>query len=541
MSETPRQFEKTQDPALLKRALERVRSVCKGNGVKPEDIKIAGSDLEIRITQAATYLSLKPRQSEKTVNGKQSSGIPVSNRADMQGRIDKEILGAINQPSKRENMLKNLMERDDAGFGLKNKTVSLNDLSQDYSWSEGCKTCHAQGRIQCPRCHGQRQEKCYQCHGTTMITCNMCRGTGQVTGPDGKQKTCTKCHGKGRVRCNVCHGTGRITCRQCKGTGFASCTVCGGTGYKSHIVHVSVQAEPHFEFDRADLPEGLIKMLEKKPQKLVSSETVKIDATPIEDEADTLGIFYMLKFPAGEMSFSLKGKEMKASLYGYDARLSGLPPFLEKIIAPGLADLKKAAAGQGGVGSAVKKASRYRLLGLALITASQKSVKETAKRLLVSFPLGLRAQAAKEIAKQADQAAALITRKPRYIGLALGLVIVALLYGLYYIGPGRLAIEPFLGTNNMAKAVVDMMIIFLGGSMTTLSIRMTARNALQNALGHLVDAKQRKKLLPKTRSSGWWGYAGGLVVYLLMVELTAHYNPDATPFWYAHLRSFIGL
>ena len=541
MSEAPEKFEKTEDPALLKRALERIRSVCKGNGIAAEDIKLASSDLEVRITHAATYLSVQPRQSEKTVNGKQSTGIPVSGRADMQSRIDKTILDAINQPAKRDSLLKSVMERGDAGFGLKNKTFTLNDLSQDYSWSEGCKTCHGQGRTQCPRCHGQRQEKCNQCHGSTTIACNMCRGTGQIMGPDGKPKTCTKCHGKRQIGCPLCHRTGRITCRQCKGTGYANCTACSGTGFQSHIVHLSAQAEPHFEFDRAHLPSGLIRMLEKDPQKLTDSDTVKIEAGPIEDELNTLGVLYRMKFPAGDITFSLKGKPLKATLFGYDARLSGLPPFLEKMIAPGLAALKKAASGHGDVGRAVKQASRYRLLGVALITAAQRPVKETTRRLLKTFPLGLQASSAKTIAKQADQATALITRKPRYVGLVLGLIIVALLYGLYYIGPGRLTIEPLLQDNKLAKAFVDLMIIFIGGSITSLSIRMTAKSALQHALGHLVDGKKRKKLLPKTRSSGWWGYAGGLVVYLIMVELTAHYNPEATPFWYAMFRAMIGL
>lgn len=541
MNDKPAQFEKTQDPALLKRALERIQSVCKGNGLGGENINITSHQLEIRIAQAATYLSLKPRQSEKTVNGKQSSGTPVQGRADMQARIDKMILDAINQPSKRESLLKDLMKREDAGFGLTNKSLNMSDLSQDYSWSDGCTQCHAQGRIQCPRCHGQRQEKCNACHGATTVPCNMCRGSGQITGSDGQQKTCTKCHGKRQMGCVLCHRTGRITCRQCKGTGYAGCTSCGGTGYQSHLVHLSVQAEPHFEFDRAHLPEALIRRLEKNPAALTKSEAVKIAPKPIEDEMNTLGIAYEMKFPAGDISFALKGKELKGTLYGYDAQLSGLPPFLEKMIAPGLGALVAAAQGKGDVARAVYRASRYRLLGVALMTAAQKSVKETAQRLIKTFPVGLRPSSARKIAAQADKAMAQITRKPRYVGLILGLIIVALLYGLYYIGPGRLTIEPFLQDNKILKAAVDILIIFIGGSITTLCIRIVAKGALQNALGHLVEARERKKLLPKTRSSGWWGYAGGLAVYFIMVELTAHYNPDATPFWYAHLRSLFGL
>ncbi len=534
-------FDKTEDPALLGRALKRVRALCAGNGLKADSITVESSALEVRHAQAATYLELKPRQSEKRVNGKQSIGTVVQSKADMQRRIDKTILDSIGQPSKRSALLKHLLDRDDSGFGLKQKSFAISDISEDYSWSENCTTCHGQGKTACPRCNGLRQEKCPQCHGATTITCPACRGSGQITGANGQMQTCTKCQGRGQIRCTLCHGTGKITCRQCKGTGYAICTSCGGTGWHTHVVHLSVQADPHFEFDRKHLPKGLIETLDRAPQKLTESETVKISSAPIEDDPNTLGVLYDLKFPAGEISFSLKGKKtIKANLYGYDAQLSDMSPFLEKITAPGLARLQAAAQGKGNVSENIRLASKYRLIGQALLMGAQKSVRETAAALHQKFGLGLQAKTAKVIAKNADQAMALITRKPRYTGLALGLVLVAAFYGSYYLGPLRGLIAPHIPDENL-HILIDLIIIFIGGTITTLSIQLTAKRALQNALGHLVNANQKKKLMPKTRSSGWWGYAGGAIVYLIMIELTVHIGASATPHWYTALRGILGL
>ena len=147
------------------------------------------------------------------------------------------------------------------------------------------------------------------------------------------------------------------------------------------------------------------------------------------------------------------------------------------------------------------------------------------------FPMGLSKNMAEKIAKTADGAVGNITRKPRYVGLALGLILVTGLYAFYYLGTGRamLAVPVSLFRFDV---LIDLFIILLGGTLTTLCIRMSAANAMRRALGHLVDAKNRRKLIPKAGASAWWGYAGGFFIYLIMVELTRHVDGAVVPAWY---------
>lgn len=523
------------DPSLANKALEFIRGLCKGNGIKTDSVTLQECKAEVIPFTAHTYIEIRPQRSDKKIAGKSVVGTVVSGDAEVQQQIDKTILTAVGDPGSREKIARLLIARPDHGFGLHGSSLNVDFISHDYCWHENCKNCHGSGRAACARCHGQQREICPECHGKTMTHCPLCRGSGNINGPNGRPQACNKCHGQRQVMCMMCHRTGRVPCRQCKGTGSSVCTACSGSGWFTHLVHLAAQAITYFEYDRVPVPAEVMPMLDQEPVALLKAKDIEITPEPMPAQSNALGVKYDVKLPFGEITFAMKKKTIKAFLFGNNAKLLEVPTFLEKLIASGMKELEAAATGAGSVSGHLQKAGRFRLIAIALLNAAQSSSKKTVGMLLKKYPVGLSMETAKKIADLSDKATARITRKPRYYGLFFGLILVAALYAAYYIGPGRAMITPHIANPDL-NIVIDLFIIFLGGTLTTICIQMASANALRKGIGHLVPEKDRKKLVPKTRSSGWLGYIGGLEIYFVMIEASLHYAPHNTPAWFVAAR-----
>ena len=523
---------------LAQQALKTLQAVCRGNGAKAASVKVESFKADMLKIPAYSFIELRPQTSEKKEKGKVSKGHIVSGKDDVMRTIDQTMLRTLRDTSARKQIANLLLKRPDQGFGFHNGSVTVDFLTNDFTWHEGCGACAAQGRSACPRCQGLGRETCPQCNGRTMVPCNFCRGSGSVNGQDGRPQPCSKCHGQRQMVCPMCQRTGKTPCRQCGSSGHMACTACGGTGWFSHVVHVTTQAVTHFDMDRGLIPSAVAPLIDKNAANLIQKGHIKVSARTAETKEDVLGLEYVMQFPYGDITFNVRGKPIKGSLFGFKARLLALPDFLDKLLAKGIKCLEEAAGGQGSVADKIHKSSRYRVIAHALLNAAQNSAGKTASDLLQKFPLGLSRRAAEDIAKYSDQAVARVTRKPRYVGLVIGLILVGGLYGFYYLGPGRDMISPYIG-NPKLNAFVDLFLVFVGGTMTTLCIRLNAARSLQHALGHLVPPKDRKRLIPKARTSAVWGYAGGLMLYLVMVELTVHLSAANTPVWYQALRDLV--
>lgn len=345
----------TEDQQLAASALKTIRSLCSGNGLKAESITLSSLDIKTLTNSASTFLEIKPQLQERKSAGKQVSGTLVHSKADAMKAIDGMIGGAVRDAGARQQILAQLQQRPDKGFGLNGTTINLDFLSQDFTWHENCNHCNGQGKSACPRCHGQKMEQCSQCQGRMMIPCNICRNTGHVQGPDGQQKICTKCQGQRRMICPLCRRAGKIPCRQCRASGYMNCPSCNGTGVFSHITHLSAQGLTYFEFDRSPLPPAVANLVDKEAPALVVNGHIQVSSEAADAKNGALGLSYEMLFPYGEIIFSLRKKRLKAHLFGYKARLLDLPPFLNSLIAPGLRELEAAAVGQGNVAGKIKK------------------------------------------------------------------------------------------------------------------------------------------------------------------------------------------
>ena len=157
------------------------------------------------------------------------------------------------------------------------------------------------------------------------------------------------------------------------------------------------------------------------------------------------------------------------------------------------------------------------------------SNKRALHELRKSYPMGVSGKVLQQVIIMANRAFANATRKPRYVGLGIGLIVTSLLSAAYFIGPIRSAIGESI-TNGMVQMGIDLALIPLGGFITTFIIKMTSKKSMQDILNTVMPSAS-KTIVPKTHSSGWWGYTGATVLFVLIVEITRHVEA-VTPTWY---------
>ncbi len=533
------------DPALPKQALETLRSLIKGNGIKTQALTLNEYKGEILVLDAQTTAQIKSQTSNSTIAGKVTGGIVCRTAAELNGAVDKAVKNIASSDTSSEQVKKIILERADRGFGSDNEHIKLPSFEKEFFFHEICPTCQGQKQTACLNCQGQKQITCTKCRGRRHIPCKHCRGTGFTQKPGGVREKCKFCKGKRQTTCTLCHGRGMITCPTCQGRGVSQCSTCGGTGGQTQKTHLEVYADLSFQYDRSHIPPELGPILEQQAAHLVENKNIRLQLaqpTPQEEAKipkDVIAIHYKAYIPYAHINLSLRKMPINAVLYGFQGKLLNIPPFLEKLTAKGIKNLQQAAANHGDVGLKIKQAARYRLLRDILTQTALQKPKNATKTILSHYPYGITEQAVKALSLSADRAFKNITRKPRYFGLGIGFILTTLFYAAYYLGPLRGMIAPYL-PSHLYQSIADIAIILIGGAITTSSIQITASRALQNAVGLFLLPKHKKKLKPRAGKSAIWGYIGGICVYFIMIELTAH-TDNATPFWYLLLKTWAGL
>lgn len=525
------------DHPLAQKALARLRAICKGNGVHTKKIILQDAAVEEVIFTAGTFFELEPTSQEKVLPGRQQVGETIANPQDLE-RMAAELRDQAQRNKALEEALqKQLTARKDKGFMLQDLSLPVSGFTRELSWHEPCTTCNHSGHVTCDQCHGRKYQPCQHCHGQTMMQCPLCRGTGHIAGQRGQQP-CNKCNGMRRIPCTYCRATGKIPCRKCQARGQITCPSCRGQAFSTRVITLGLKATTRADYARGDVPEHMTFLIENDGPKLVARGDVSVTTRALPDD-QALGLHYDGHFCFARLAIKLDQKPLKLEAYG-TGQFVRLPPILDDLLAGPLHWLQRAAKGQGDVAGLLKQAGRYRAVAFTLVTTIRANAMKTAQRLLKKYPEGLSPDMAARIGKAADAAVAQITRKPRYTGLLIGLVLVTGLYALYYLGPGRDLLMPHIPGNRF-NVIIDLFLIFMGGTITTLSIQFSARGALHKALGHLIPPARRKTFMPRTHGAGLWGYGAGALIYFALIEFTRHTQSAATPIWYQHALSLIGL
>lgn len=516
---------------LAKKSLIIMRKLCDGNGATADSVQIKEARGEILEMVGITHLELNHSTEQARKAGKHIQGTLLPNAQMLKGEIDKSITKMGKNDDARKVITGKLLSRPDKGFSSHGEEIDLTEFGMEYTTHDPCGSCQGQGATTCKRCQGRCQETCTQCHAKTMIPCRKCSGNGFTMGQDNKQQKCNFCFGHRQVACPLCQKRGTIKCRICNGAGQTKCDSCNGSGAFSVFTLLKVKIKTLFEMDRTSVPAPVVYAIENNGDKLVSQKHIDlISAESVKREDGGMAIHYKAKFPYGDLVFNVNGKPITAHLFGNRGKMLKLKPFLEDMIEPGIGHLERAARGDGTVANQIKKASQYKLIASALLFVSSMPMKKAFIALKKKYPMGISNDALMQIIKQSDQALGNVTRKPRYIGLSVGLGLTALIMSALYLTKTYASLVIKL-PNLMFEVVLAAGLIGLTGYGSKLIIKKFADKARTQAIGHLMASNTKMVAPAKTRTSGLYAYIGAAVILLIVSEITRHVGL-AAPAWY---------
>ncbi len=438
-------------------ALETIKAAVKGNGIKTEHVKLEKFEGETLEFIATTALELKNKVTNKTSAGKVTGPKRVDNPQDLRSEIEKENHKITHDQTAIKNIKTMLLERKDKGFGLDQETIKLKSLKSEYVYYEACPPCASHGKIKCQRCHGKGYEQCTRCHGDGYESCHHCNGARQVQEQGGQYQPCPKCHGHGKTSCTLCQQTKRVQCSVCKTVGSTTCKQCGGQGWNSHISVLEHEALCHFDYDRSAVPEKIQNIITQKQGDLhehLAFEAILHDGQPTPNQITQA---YKVVLPYADIELTLGEISVPAFIFGPEGALVNTPDFLNEVLKKPIKLLNDAVSGQSDINANVKNALRYKTIRSAFKAVIKFREAKAAKALFRSTPVGLSAETAMQLTKNANIVLNQLTRKQIQTNRAITGAGGALLLAVYYFG-ARTTITNHIGNSGLSL-IVDAVIL----------------------------------------------------------------------------------
>ncbi|MEM7650511.1 MAG: hypothetical protein AAF204_00315 [Pseudomonadota bacterium] len=482
----PKVYHSEIDPELKTIAIKKMVEAVKGNGLKPDDVDITKFEGETLEFLAITELVLDTKLSIKHQAGKVTGPMLLPNTNAFQETIDKEAHKIAHSPDVVERIRDAVLDRKDKGLCLKNIKIKLPFLHKDMVVHEACKPCNAKGKVKCTRCHGKQEEPCPRCQAQGAEICPTCGGRQFISGPNGQNQNCQRCNGQGRVNCTQCHGKREVPCTLCKAVGTMQCKQCNGHAWNSVIGMAEIDPIAHYDFDRNGIPSQALEKIDKLGADIQHHANINIihRHAELEKDRDDISIPYHIKAPLARVTFRLKDRlDVPAFLFGIQGALHDMPPFLEKIMSPGIKSLKAAAMGQGDSAQHLQKAGRYRTLKNLILATSKYSPKKALRITMEQNPLGLSEDNAKKMILMTKQALSLIGKKPAQIGLSIGALVAAFI-GAGYVLAARTSLIVLLPQTNLAIAL-DGLCALLCAGVGYIITKAYAKHAVQKSLTKL--------------------------------------------------------
>jgi len=498
-----------------KKALKKLRAICKGNGVAPDSIQIKTMSGELIEFEAIAHIELHPVIKEDKVSGKVQTGELLQSVEEAEARIGKQLDDALSNTNSRKDLANILIERADKGFSIHGEKFPVTPLNQDFSIFHACGRCEGQGQEECNRCKGVKREICPKCHGKTMVPCQYCGAGGTVAGPDGKQMQCNRCFGHKQVICTTCQKVGTVSCQQCNATGAVRCSACHGAAYYTEIIKSQVYMKPLFEIDRTTIPNKSVKLIEESGASLVTGKHIEIAAEQIQKDDGGLAVQYKGDFPFGDLGILVNGKLAKCQVMGYHGKFVKLPNILDGLTSEVRRLLERSAKGKGNVLAQIRKATNIRLIGEALELVLLLPRKKAMSALRKKYPIGLSAKAVQHIIQVAYLALGNATKKARTIGFIISGVMIALFNALYFMGPLRVILllqfksEPII-------SVLDLALIPIGAFLCRLMAQQFSKGPLRKTLGSYYP-RGRKKRIKMTIEGNVQSYLISAIIFVLCV------------------------
>ncbi|PCI55462.1 MAG: hypothetical protein COB36_07510 [Alphaproteobacteria bacterium] len=529
-------------------AINKIKKMVEGNKFDPEDVKMEKLEGEILHFQAENILTILTKISHKTVGGRITGPIHVSNEQAVKEAVNKAYIGISHDNNLHRTIREVILNREDQGFAVDNHTIPLPFWKEEYVTYDPCQTCKAKGTIKCHPCGGKGIDQCPRCNGSGMGHCGHCNGSQMIQGPNGNQVQCPICNGQGHISCRSCKQSGQVQCATCRSKGITTCPNCKGNAWISTIYIQTIEARTAFDYPRDRLPEKVVAMIEKHGAKIREHAKItiseEIESTVNFDDPDKakqaadddrrnnyrIPVIYEVFLPYGHMEYNIAGKSYYTFLFGTQERLVHVSPFLDDLIKNGLRKLSDAADQRGDVGNNLIQAAEYRTIKEGISYTTRHSLGKAKRLLMKSNSLGLSAETAKTIIENTDTALNNITKKPRFTGLMFSAVLNIVLLCTYFLSPIRHMLTSFIPNQNL-HIIFDLLALTTSAYLGVIVIQMISASAIK----HIINRIGIKKTAPpKLEKTLYWTLGLSIVTFMAALELSRIFNMYPA-LWYINL------
>lgn len=526
------------DTGYGEKALARIRKAVEGNGFDPDSIVIGSVEGQVYPFAAHIYFRFAPKISEETLPPGKPPGATfqtLATRADLDREVAVYTHKIVEDPTSGAQTAAALLARPDRGFGFTQETLPAAFPSKNYLLKETCPDCKGAAKSACAKCRGTSKVACPKCKTVKLAVCPLCYG--RKTSADKKTK-CVKCLGQGRIPCMACRQTGYVSCTACGGTGKNACKTCAGSGWAGRKISVDMSVIADYDYDRAALPPDLADMLEKLGPKALVQGIAHLEPGPVGRSEDRVSFVVpcQLTMPFARVAVLMPDQNFTCTVYGHNGRVSGLPPFLDKLIEPGVRELRKAASSGNVALPHIRKACQYRSVRTAVLAAARHSPGQAIEALRREHGSTLSAAMAKNLVALANRALNRIATVPTLVGLAFGLAAATGLYALAFSAIGRTLIGSITAAP-AAMAALDGLVFAAGGLLAAFGAAAGNQHAFRSLLG--TPQENRRGLSVKKRGWVlWMPWVMSLMVFAAIAFGTLHGNADA-PLWFKTLDTLL--
>lgn len=510
---------------LIKKAETRIRRQLDGNGVDPKEIKLTVKRQGIGTFTAQTSYTIDTDVQANQIKGQKSQGEILES-----GKTQETIQSYITELQSKDSLSNEIKEQIRAlalkGFGASGDVIQLGSHKKTYTEHTPCGTCQAKGQATCGNCHGQGRSQCQLCHARGFVRCLHCQGSGEVQNGEHRQ-ACTYCQGKREIFCTQCHGQKMTSCATCQTKGTISCGSCNGEGKNSLHTSVTPIAKITSAIHLQELDDepktfankvgalalakgGHIDISEfqplddeeaKKPGELSYYED---DETPENTENQ---IHFEAKMPWAVAGVEVNKKPYNIAFIGKKGAIADAGHFMDDILDKPFLLLKEAAHGNGFVAGLLKDACETRVSRETLSAVTTSSRKKAMVTLSKSYEIGLSKQSLHAFVQNSYLALKRVTRRPRYIGLAIGLILSGALYYFWFMNGGR---DMTSAHPQNTRWAMDAIPLVIGTLMTLMSIKgvgfITFRSVMRG-----IGIKTNK--MPMAGTAGLHGLIGNLLIW----------------------------
>ncbi|MDH5723584.1 MAG: hypothetical protein OEY94_09725, partial [Alphaproteobacteria bacterium] len=329
--------------------------------------------------------------------------------------------------------------------------------------------------------------------------------------------------------------------------GVTKCPNCQGNAFASHITIAELQGRCEFNYPDDELPDKVVALIEEYGDKIKEHATIALldeqnvevideggeDARDAEHKILKLPIFYNVILPYGHIEFNIRDKSYYSFLFGKQALLSHVSPFMDDILQNGLRKIDDAAENRGSVEENLAQAAKYKTLRQAMVLSANMPMRKALAKLSERYPYGFKDETLNAVLMKIAQSYRNITKHSVTTGMAAAWVLSTVLSLGYFALPFRDIIAskaPNLAVMGGIDFLALGLIIFLGNTV----IKSFAASSLNKAFKRIIP-KQNVK--PKAASLGNTSLINALlsaITFLAVIEASRH-MPIETPLWYLSL------